>query len=247
MSDSEKKNREKIQEIFRVLADLEIDLLKLIEKKSIQLLEEIAIICASINKQINLILKQYYPQIVGMDDKLEIKSHLKFYYDLINDITDFVRNVDNFAKIDDRYYQILIDFIHNKEILILGKYRDICRQELTAFYDPTSRDNLEKIIAQKFSTRSREYFAMGPLEEEIKKISKIAGAIQTSIHNLEGIDQRELFDSAHSVIKYVVSSDAEDKLTEVGEEIRDFLESKGYIVKILPGVAITSAKLLRDD
>ena len=76
--------------------------------------DQIARICAECNKKINLILKKYYPEIKELNDKLTIKTHLKFYYDLIDKLTDFIRNVEQFNKIDDKYYETLIEFINNK-------------------------------------------------------------------------------------------------------------------------------------
>ena len=243
----DKKYKDNIQETFEMMTALEADLLNMIEQRSIDRVDGIAKMCAILNQHVNLILKQYYPEIVELSDKLDIKSRLKFYYDLISNLTDFVRSVEEFKKIDDNYYNVLIDFLIDKETLIAGKYRDICSQELTAFYDPQSRDNLEKVISQKLENQSREFFAMGPLESEIKKISKIRGADHVSIHGLEAIDSLELFESAQSVIKFSVPSNNEKVLTEVGEEIRDFLESKGNLAKLLPGLIITNAKLLPDE
>ena len=78
-------------------------------------INEIAKLCADFNHNINLILKKYYPEIKAMDDKLEIKSKLKFYYDLIFYLTDLVRNIENFQKIDQEYYDKLVEFIHDKK------------------------------------------------------------------------------------------------------------------------------------
>jgi len=242
----EKKYKDKIAELFDFMTALEADLLNMIEQKSIERVDGIAKMCGILNQHVNMILKQYYPEIVEMSDKLDIKSRLKFYYDLINDLTHFVRNVEEFRKIDDNYYNVLIDFMNDKEALISGKYRAICSQELTAFYDPQSRDNLEKVIAQKYEDQSREFFAMGPLESEIKKIAKIRGAAKVSIHGLEAIVSAELFETAQSVIKFSVPSNDEKILREVGEEIRNFLESKSHLAKLSPGLIITSAKLLPD-
>lgn len=243
----EKKYKDNINETFDIMTALEADLLNMMEQRSIDRVDGIAKMCAILNQHVNIILKQYYPEIVELSDKLDIKSRLKFYYDLIENLTDFVRNVEEFKKIDDNYYNVLIDFINDKEMLISGKYRSICSQELTAFYDPQCRDNLEKVIAQKLQNQSREFFAMGPLESEIKKIAQIRGADQVSIHGIEAINNLELFETAQSVIKFSVPSNDKNVLTEVGEEIRDFLESKKYLANLSSGLIITSAKLLPDD
>lgn len=246
MSYIEKKYTNKIFEIFQDLPTLEESLIELLELNSIKVIDEIASICAKFNNKINLILKKYYPEIKEMKDKLKIKSNLKFYYDLIDKLTDLIRNIENFQKIDTEYYNKLIEFINNKESLINGKYKDICTQELTAFYDPTSRANLEKIISEKFLLRSKEYFTFGSLEEEIKKIAKIAGANQVSIDNVDDSIKDEL-ESAKSVIKYSVSNEKDlMKLENIGTELKRLLVSKNYDVVVKLGMIITDAQLLSD-
>jgi len=247
MSYIEKKYKNKIHEIFEGLPSLESHLIELLERYSVKVVDEVAQICAKFNKNINLILKNYYPEIKEMKDKLEIKSILKFYYDLIDKLTDLVRNVESFQKIDQEYYEKLIEFIDDKEVLISGKYRTICSQELTAFYDPASRANLEKIISEKFLSKSKEYFTFGTLEEEIKKIAKIAGANQVLIDKVDDSIKLEL-KSARSVIKYSVSNENDLRTLEsIGTDIRRFLESKDYDVLVKLGMIFTDAKLLSDE
>jgi len=244
MSYIEKKYKQKINEIFEELPSLENHLIELLERNSVQVIDEVAQVCAKFNKHINLILRKYYPEIKEMKDKLEIKSILKFYYDLIDKLTDLVRNIENFQKIDQEYYEKLIEFIDEKENLINGKYRTICSQELTAFYDPKSRANLEKIISEKFLAKSKEYFTFGSLEEEIKKIAKIAGANQISINTVDDSIKKEL-KSARSVIKYSVSNENDLRTLEnIGTELKRFLESKDYDVLVKLGMIFTDAKLL---
>ena len=247
MSYIEKKYRLKITEIFEDLPSLETHLIELLNRNSVKVVDDIASVCAKFNKSINLILKKYYPEIKEIKDKLEIKSFLKFYYDLIDKLTDLVKNIENFQKIDQEYYYKLIEFISNKESLINGKYKTICAQELTAFYDPSSRENLEIIISEKFEKRSKQYFTFGSLEEEIKKIAKIAGAIYVSINPVDNSVLMEL-ESAESLINFNTSNDEEkEKLNHVGNEIEKFLESKNFKVVVKPGLIITNAKLLPDD
>ncbi|MFX0000569.1 MAG: hypothetical protein ACFE9Q_10015 [Candidatus Hodarchaeota archaeon] len=246
MSYIEKKYKEKIFEIFEELPTLENQLIELLERNSVKVVDEVAQVCAKFNKNINLILKKYYPEIKELKDKLEIKSILKFYYDLIDKLTDLVRNIENFQKIDQEYYEKLIEFIDDKKILINGKYRAICSQELTAFYDPASRANLEKIISEKFLSRSKEYFTFGHLEEEVKKIAKIAGATQVSIESVDASIKKYL-KSAKSVIKYSVSNENDLKtLDNIGTELRRFLISKNYDAVVKLGIIITDAQLLSD-
>ena len=246
MSYIEKKYRLKINEIFEDFPILEKYLIELLNRNSLKVIDEIASVCAKFNKSINLILRKYYPEIKEMKDKLEIKSVLKFYYDLIDKLTDLVRNIENFQKIDPEYYDKLIEFIDNKEALINGKYKTICAKELTSFYDPTSRANLEKIISEKFLMKSKQYFTIGSLEEELKKIAKIAGASRVSIIPVEESDKKEM-ESAESIISYSVLDDKDiENMSKIGIELKQFLEAKNYKVQRKPGIIITTAKLLFD-
>ncbi|MBD3255823.1 MAG: hypothetical protein GF383_12070 [Candidatus Lokiarchaeota archaeon] len=260
MSYIEEKYRTQIEEILTNLIKSEKSLLKLLKLKSIKEVDKIAQLCSEFNKQINIVLKKY-PEIKKMDYKLDIKTSLKFYYDLIDKLTDFVRNVENFKKIDDKYYDFLINFIEDKEKLIDGKYRSICSRELTAFYDKNTRDNLEKILNKKFDIREKQFFAIGPLEEEIKKIGKIAGANEIVIYPASVLPANfDLIDSPKSLINYTIPSSDESKLKNIGNEIKKFLISKGYnalvmIVEmsdiseekeILTGSVICNAHLLPD-
>jgi hypothetical protein len=263
MSYIEKKYKNKILEIFQELANLDNDILELLNHRSVKFANKIAKLCALCNRNVNQILRIYYPEIKEMNDKLTIKSTLKFYYDLIDKLTDFIRNVENFQKIDDKYYNAIIDFIKEKSNLISGKYRIICTNELTAFYDPNTRETLEKILREKFEKKSREYFAMGPLEEEIKKIGITAGADEVSILSPDDIKISEfkIIDNPRTLIHYSVFSKDEEKLKSIGKELKKYLNSKGYEAAILlvelndlatyreslTGSIITNAKLLADN
>ena len=247
MSYIENKYLEKIKEIFQALTVLDDRLLELMNQKSIKHVDDYALICANITKQVNLILKKYYPEIKEMSHKLEIKSQLKFYYDLMDNLTDLVRHVENFEKIDDNYYKLFIDFIKDKDTLISGKYRAICSQELTAFYDQETRNALEAIVAEKFEAKNHEFFAMGPLESELKKIGKIAGAEDILIKPINEGLKKEAFESAQTVLEFMVNPEANKNIiNKVGEELRDFLESKKYKVVIKDNLLITNARLLSD-
>ena len=218
----------------------------LLNKNSIAVVNDIAMLCAQFNKKINLILKKYYPEIKEMRDKLDFKSILKFYYDLINKLTDLVRNIEDFQKIDTEYYEKLIEFISDKPSLISGKYRTICTHELTAFYDKNSRANLEKILTEKLEMKSKQYFTLGSLEEEIKKIAIIAGAMNVSITPADETIREELH-SANSIITFGTRDEGDNiLLNKIGEELKDYLESKKYMVVIRLGSIITDAKLNTD-
>ncbi len=247
MSYIEKKYLDKIFEIFNEkLPKLEDVLLELLNKKSLKIADDIAKVCADFNRNVNDILKDFYPEIKDMDEKLKIKSTLKFYYDLIEKLTDLIRNIENFQKIDENYYEQLINFVKEKEGLISGKYKLICLQEITAFYNQDSRNRLEQIIAKKFAKRSREFFTFGSLEEEIKKIARIAGANKLSISSADNLVDALLFESALSVIHYSVPLDEKTNLKKIGIEIKKYLDSKGYKVELLEDSVITDAKLLPD-
>ena len=246
MSYIEKKYLDNIKEIFAQLAELDKKVLELINQKSIKHGVEVAKICADVNKKINTILGKYYPEIKDMNDKLEVKASLKFYYDLIDKLTHFIRCIENFQPLDEKYYKTLMEFMEDKEELISGKYKSICTQELTAFYDPKSRNALESILNQKISRKDRNFFTMGPLEEEIKKIAKIAGAHTVKIKSAEQFKD-EAFKNALSVILFSVSpDDDEEKLNKISKELQEYIESKKHFVKVQKRMIMTDAKLLPD-
>jgi len=246
MSYIEKKYLKKIYDTFDDLAGIDKKLLDLIEYRSYNKADEIAKSLANLNKKMNLILRQYYPEIKEMDDKLHIKSVMKFYYDLLDKLTDFIRNVETFRKIDEKYYQFLIDFIQEKEELIDNKYKGIATRELTSFYDKKSRDNLEKILQSKIKMRDREYFTFGSLEEEVKKIAKLNGATSVKIEK-PNKNQTERSENVNAVIKFERDDENIEKIEHIGGAINIYLQSKGYKVLFLKkNLILTNAKLFDD-
>lgn len=246
MSYIEKKYYSKIQETFESLLIEENSLLIQLNKRSVKNINEIANLCAKFNHSINLILKKYYPEMKGMSDKLAINSTLKFYYDLIFKLTDLVRNVENFQRIDQEYYDTLIEFINEKNNLISGKYKRISSQELTSFYDQHSRNNLEKVLLEKIERKSREYFTFGSLEEEIKKIAVLSGAESVFIMVADQLSKEEL-ETAQSIIMFDIGDPQDIKrLNKIGLEIKKYLVSKNYQFIIKTDHVITDAKLLPD-
>ncbi|MHA2287654.1 MAG: hypothetical protein ACXABG_02585 [Promethearchaeota archaeon] len=234
MSYIEKKYNTKISEVFDELTTIEQDILKFFMFKSTKNSEKVAKLCALSNRKINLILKKYYPEIKEINDKLRIKSRLKFYYDLIDKLTHYIRCVEEFQKLDDQYYDAIIDFIEEKELLINGKYRDICSHELTVFYDKNSREELERVLEEKIEIGSKQYFTFGSVESEIKKIAEIAGADELAIiDNEEMLKRSEFIENPRSIISYSVYSTDEELLKDIGRELKKFLNSKGYEAVIL--------------
>jgi len=234
MSYIEKKYTSKISEVFNELANLEQDILKLFSYKSIKHSNKVAKLCALCTKNVNLILKKYYPEIKQIDDKLRIKSRLKFNYDLIDKLTHYIRCVEEFQKLDDQYYDAIIEFIEDKEILISGKYTDISSHELTVFYDKKTREELEQVLAEKIELGSKQFFTLGSLEEEIKKIARIAGAEEvTFLTNEEILKRAEFIANPRAIIQYSVFFRDEELLKNIGRELKEYLSSKGYEAMIL--------------
>ena len=133
--------------------------------------------------------------------------------------------------------------LKEKDSLIAGKYRNIVTQELTNFYDEKSRNVLEKIIAQKFALRERNFFMFATLEEEIRKVAKLAGADYIRILKAD-VQAKTLLDSAKSIIRFYVEDD--EKSNYVKKEIRDFLESKNYLVQENKDSIYTNANLFQE-
>ena len=261
MSYIEEKYNNKITEVFDDLSAIEQDILRLFTYKSIEYSDKIAKLCALCTKKVNIILKKYYPEIKQIADKLKIKSKLKFYYDLIDKLTHYIRCVEEFQKLDDQYYDTIIDFIEEKENLISGKYREISSNELTVFYDKKTREDLERVLIEKIESGSKQFFTFGSLEEEIKKIARIAGADELAIFNDEEMLKRaEFINNPRAIIRYSVYSTDEDLLKKIGRELKEYLISKGFeafilILEItdysvdrdyLTGSVITSANLNPD-
>lgn len=244
MSYIEKKYFQKIFEIFDDLNESDQKLLDLIAQKSLDKADEISTELAAVNKNLNLILGKYYPEIKDLDDKLEIKSIMKFYYDLLDKFTDFLRNVETFKKLDERYYESIVDFINDKKTLINNKYRQIVSQELTNFYDKKSRENLERILASKLESKNREFFTIGSLEEEIKKIAKINGALEINYNSPETRHLTEM-DDAKTVITFIPKNKKISE-EEIGIKIKSYLNSKKYKAIInSDSELITNVKLLK--
>jgi len=261
MSYIEKKYRNKITEVFNDLSAIEQDILRLLTNKSIDFSDKIAKLCALCTKNVNLILRKYYPEIKQISDKLRIKSRLKFYYDLIDKLTHYIRCVEEFQKLDENYYDTIIDFIEEKKNLISGKYTDISSKELTVFYDKKTREDLERVLIEKIKSGSKEFFTFGSLEAELRKIAKIAGADEVAIlNNEEMLKRAEFITNPKAIIHYSVYSTDEELLKEIGRELKEYLISKGYEAIILlleiadlalereflMGSVITSAKLIPD-
>ncbi len=258
MSYIEKKYKDKIAEVFLEITELEKKLVETLSKQSLKEADNIGKLCAGCNKHINIILKKYYPEIVQISDKLEIKSRLMFYYDLIDKLSTLIRAFENFQKVDPAYYEKIVEFINDKEVLVAGKYKAISTQELTAFYDPQSRKHLEQILMQKLATKEREFFTFGSLEQEIKKIAKVVGATGVRIRSISSLDEsdreeaKNSVSSPQSIVKFEVDleekrvrellsnkdfkslkkldAETKDKLIQIYNELKKYLESKQHEV-----------------
>ena len=234
MSYIEKKYSNRITEVFDDLSAIEQDILQLFSNKSIEFSDKIAKLCALCTKNVNLILKKYYPEIKQIDDKLRIKSRLKFYFDIIDKMTHYIRCVEEFQKLDDKYYDAIIEFIEDKEGLISGKYKDISSHELAIFYDKKTREELERVLVEKIELGSKQFFTLGSLEEEIKKIARIAGAEEVTILTNEEILKRaEFIANPRAIIQFSVFFRDEELLKNIGRELKEYLSSKGYEAMIL--------------
>ena len=229
MSYIEKKYSNKITEVFDDLASIEHDILQLFNDKSIAFSDKIAKLCALCTNKVNVILKKYYPEIKQIDDKLRIKSRLKFYFDLIDKLTHYIRCVEEYQKLDEQYYDAIIEFFEDKETLISGKYTDISSHELTVFYDKKTREELENVLIEKVESGSKQFFTLGSLEEEIKKIARIVGAEEVSILNdKEMLKRAEFIANPRAIIQYSVYFRDEELLKDIGRELKEYLSSKGY-------------------
>ena len=94
---------------------------------------------------------------------------------------------------------------------------------------------MERILAEKFANSQQNYFTMGSLEEELKKIGKLAGAEDIKIYSTKQmhIENFDIIDNPSSIINYSVPSENEEKLKRIGKELENFLTSKGYKAAIL--------------
>jgi len=81
---------------------------------------------------------------------------------------------------------------------------------------------------------SKQFFTLGSLEEEIKKIARIAGAEEVTILTNEEILKRaEFIANPKAIIQYSVFFRDEELLKNIGRELKEFLTTKGYEAMIL--------------
>lgn len=250
----EKRNREQIHQIFEQLKPIEDTVADLLSQHSLKVVDDVATNCATINKNVNDVLK-LYPEIKDMGEKIEIKAILQFYYDCIDKLIDFVRHVEQFDKLHEDYYDAIVDFVEEKEDLIKIKYKPIATQELIAFYDEGKRNALESILEDKLTNKDHEFFTFGSLEQEIKKIARTAGADLVSILSAKSLKDSGLFDpldlleGAKSIISYAIAYSGNtlrraelrgenesdeflnihfERFIAVNKELHDYIASKKY-------------------
>jgi len=134
--------------IFNSLETQEPELIYILEKHSIKPTDEIAKSCAIISSSINSILK-LYPDITEMNDKIKIKAHLKFYYELITKLMHFLKSIENFQQLSYDYYDQTIEFLERKNFLINGKYTNLAKRELEIFFSEEKRKEMEFFLGKK--------------------------------------------------------------------------------------------------
>ncbi len=141
-------NFKEIFAIFNSLETQESELIYIFEKNSIKTTDEIAKSCAIVSNSVNSILK-LYPDITEMNDKVKIKAHLKFYYELITKLMHFLKLVENFQQISEEYYDQIIEFLENRNILINGKYTNLAKNELDTFYSEEKKKEIEFFLEKR--------------------------------------------------------------------------------------------------
>ncbi|HEC37375.1 hypothetical protein LCGC14_1639350 [marine sediment metagenome] len=105
---------------------------------------------------------------------------------------------------------------------------------LTVFYDKKTREELESVLNEKIESGSKQFFILGSLEEEIKKIARIAGAEEVTIlTNEEMLKRAEFIANPRAIIQYSVYIRDEELLKSIGRELKEYLNSKGYEAMIL--------------
>ncbi|MGV9204574.1 MAG: hypothetical protein ACOC44_11225 [Promethearchaeia archaeon] len=181
---------------------------------------------------------------------------MKFYYDLIDKLTDLIRNIENFQKIDENYYNELIKFIDQKDELIKGKYKQICQQELSVFYNKNARSRLEQILTQKIENKENEFFTFGALEQEIKKIGKAFGADNVYFEKIKNeniknslpktVNKKALKSIIYFTLKIKDMGEIEsklEKLLNIGIGLKKYLQSKNYMAELLIDKEISKDKV----
>ena len=93
---------------------------------------------------------------------------------------------------------------------------------------------MERVLIEKIELGSKQFFTLGSLEEEIKKIARIAGAEEiTIINNEEMLRRAEFIANPRAIIQYSVYYRDEELLKSIGRELKEYLNSKGYEAMIL--------------
>lgn len=142
---------ERFKEIFEIFNSLETqdsELINIFEEHSIKPTDEIAKSCAIVSNSVNSILK-LYSDITEMNDKVKIKAHLKFYYELITKLMYFLKSVENFQQISEEYYDQIIEFLEKRYILINGKYTSLAKNELDTFYSEEKKKEIEFFLEKR--------------------------------------------------------------------------------------------------
>lgn len=115
-------------------------------------INEYAGLVARYSQEINAMLK-IYPNKQIWEEKIDIKSELKFSYDFLNMLVNIIRKLELNVHLDVQTLNQAIEYINNREQLIKSTYRSLAIEELESFFDPQIRERLEAHLQRTFVQR----------------------------------------------------------------------------------------------
>ena len=98
----------------------------------------------AINNQLNAYAKVSYD--AEKESKITFKAYIKFAYDFLALLMAILKQLDLNPAVSDyveHQFQVLENFIDNKESLIESEYKEAAKIELEAFYSVEIREKLE--------------------------------------------------------------------------------------------------------
>ncbi len=121
--------------------------------------KEIAMKTSEYSHAINVGLKAYSAIEYTTDPnaKARAKARIGYAYDFLSLLIDIVKvmEVDHPAKEEAaRRFDLLEDFLLQKENLVASTYLEAAKMELAAFHDPAVRDALEEKLARMIRERT---------------------------------------------------------------------------------------------